>query len=98
MSKKFSPKLVWASLKESFSGFSDHKVTKLSASLAYYTLFSLGPLLIVIIFIAGKFLGEEAVQGGIYDKMKSFNGANAAEQIQTIIKNPAINGKSGIFI
>lgn len=96
MSKKFSPKLVWASLKESFSGFSDHKVTKLSASLAYYTLFSLGPLLIVIIFIAGKFLGEEAVQGGIYSQMKSFIGANAAEQIQTIIKNAAINGKSGI--
>jgi membrane protein len=96
MSKKFSPKLVWVSLKESFSGFSDHKVTKLSASLAYYTLFSLGPLLIVIIFIAGKFLGEEAVQGGIYDQMKSFIGANAAEQIQTIIKNAAISGKSGI--
>lgn len=96
MSKRFSPKLVWSSLKESFSGFSDHKVTKLSASLAYYTLFSLGPLLIVIIFIAGKFLGEEAVQGGIYAQMKSFIGANAAEQIQTIIKNAAISGKSGI--
>lgn len=96
MSKRFSPKLVWSSLKKSFSGFSDHKVTKLSASLAYYTLFSLGPLLIVIIFIAGKFLGEEAVQGGIYAQMKSFIGANAAEQIQTIIKNAAINGKSGI--
>lgn len=96
MAKKFSPKLLWASLKESFSGFSDHKVTKLSASLAYYTTFSLGPLMIVIIFIAGKFLGEEAVQGGIYNQMKSFIGSNAAEQIQTIIKNAAISNKSGI--
>lgn len=96
MAKKFSSKLLWASLKESFSGFSDHKATKLSASLAYYTTFSLGPLMIVIIFIAGKFLGEQAVQGQIYDQMKSFIGSNAAEQIQTIIKNAAINGKSGI--
>jgi membrane protein len=94
--KKFSFKLVWSSIKDSFKGFSDHKVTKLSASLAYYTTFSLGPLMIVIIFIAGKFLGEEAVQGGIYTQMKSFIGVNAAEQIQTIIKNAAINGKSGI--
>jgi len=96
MCKKFSLKLLWASLKESFTGFSDHKVTKLSASLAYYTTFSLGPLMIVIIFIAGKFLGEDAVQGGIYTQMKSFIGPNAAEQIQTIIKNAAISGKSGI--
>lgn len=96
MAKKFSTKFLWTSLKESFNGFSDHKVTKLSASLAYYTTFSLGPLMIVIIFIAGKFLGEEAVQGGIYAQMKSFIGPNAAEQIQTIIKNAAINGKSGV--
>lgn len=96
MAKELSPKLLWASLKESFSGFSDHKVTKLSASLAYYTTFSLGPLLIVIIFIAGKFLGEQAVQGQIYNQMKSFIGSNEAEQIQTIIKNAAISSKSGI--
>jgi len=96
MAKKFSAKLVWTSLKESFSGFSDHKVTKLSASLAYYTIFSLGPLMIVIIFIAGRFFGQEAVQGEIFNQIKSFIGANAAEQIQTIIKNAAISGKSGI--
>jgi membrane protein len=96
MAKKFSPKLLWASLKESSGGFSDHKVTKLSASLAYYTTFSLGPLMIVIIFIAGRFFGEEAVQGQIYNQMKSFVGSNAAEQIQTIIKNAAISNKSGM--
>jgi membrane protein len=96
MKKKFSLQLVWASLKESFRGFSDHKITKLSASLAYYTTFSLGPLLIVIIFICSKILGREAVEGTIYTQMKSFIGPDAAAQIQTIIKNAAINGKNGI--
>jgi membrane protein len=96
MPKKFSPKLVWASLKESFSGFSDHKVTKLSASLAYYTTFSLGPLLIMVIFIAGKIFGEEAAQGTVYDQIKGFIGSDAAAQIQTMIKNAAITGKSGL--
>jgi membrane protein len=96
MPKKFSLKLVWTSLKQSFSGFSDHKVTKLSASLAYYTIFSLGPLLIMIIFIAGKILGEEAAQGTVYEQIKGFIGADAAAQIQTIIKNAALTGKSGL--
>lgn len=96
MAKKFSFKLVWSALKESFKGFSDHKVTKLSAALAYFTTFSIGPLLIVIIFIAGRILGEEAAQGSIYYQIKSFIGPEGAEQIQTIIKNAAISGKSGI--
>lgn len=96
MNKKFSPKLLWASLKNSFKGFSDHKVTKLSASLAYYTTFSLGPLLIVIIFICSKILGREAIEGTVYTQMKSFIGADAAAQIQIIIKNAALNGKNGI--
>jgi len=96
MAKKFSFKLVWKSLKDSFKGFSDHKVTKLSASLAYFTTFSLGPLLIVIIFIAGRVLGEEAAQGTIFNQIKGFIGAEGAAQIQTIIKNAAISGKSGI--
>jgi membrane protein len=96
MAKKFSGKLLWVSLKQSFTGFSDHKVTKLSASLAYFTTFSLGPLLIMLIFIAGRVLGEEAAQGTVFNQIKGFIGAGAAEQIQTIIKNAAINGKNGI--
>ena len=96
MKKKFSLQLVWKSLKDSFKGFSDHKITKLSASLAYFTTFSLGPLLIVIIFIAGRVLGEEAAQGTIFNEIKGFIGAEGAAQIQTIIKNAAISGKSGI--
>jgi membrane protein len=96
MKKKFSFKLLWIALKESFKGFSDHKVTKLSASLAYYTVFSLGPMLIVIIFLAGLILGQEAAQGEIYKQVQSFIGDDAALQIQTIIKNAAISNKGGM--
>lgn len=96
MAKKFSAGLVWTSLKESFTGFGDHKVTKLSASLAYFTTFSIGPLLIVLIFIAGKVFGDEAAQGTVFNQIKGFIGADGAAQIQTIIKNAALSGKSGI--
>lgn len=92
--KKFSFGLVWKSFKDAFSGFGNDKITKLSASLAYYTGFSLAPLLVVIIAICGFFFGPEAVQGSIQNQMQSFIGADAAKQIQDMIKNAALSGKS----
>lgn len=94
--KKFSLGLVWKSLKDAFRGFGDDKVTKLSASLAYYTGFSLAPLLVVIIAICGFFFGREAVQGTIDNQIQSFIGADAAKQIQDMIKNAAVSGKGTI--
>lgn len=94
--KRFQGKKIWETLKESFSGFSDHKVPKLSASLAYYTVFSLGPLLIVIIFICSLFLGREAIEGTINEQIQGFVGAEAAKQIEDIIKNASISGKGGL--
>ena len=82
--------------KETFKGFSDNKVPKLSASLAYYTVYSLGPLLIVIIFLCSIFLGREAVEGTIYQQIQGFVGDDAAKQIQDIIKNASITGKGTV--
>jgi membrane protein len=83
-------------MKETFKGFSENKVPKLSASLAYYTVFSLGPLLIVIIFLCSIFLGREAVEGTIYLQIQGFVGDDAAKQIQDIIKNASITGKGTV--
>ncbi len=83
-------------LKKSFSGFGDHKVPKLSASLAYYTVFSMGPLMIVIIYLASFFYGREAIEGSIYEQLNGFIGSDAAEQVEQIIKNASITGKGGI--
>lgn len=92
--KKFSFGLVGKSMKDAFSGFGDDKVTKLSASLAYYTGFSLAPLLVVIIAICGFVFGREAVQGTIDNQIQGFIGADAAKQVQDMIKNAAISGKT----
>jgi len=94
MQKKLTFKGIWEVLKKAFSGFSDDKITKLSASLAYYTIFSMGPLLVVIISLCGLFLGREAVEGKVYAQLQGFVGADTAAQLQQIIKNAAINGKS----
>jgi len=78
---------------QSFKKFAEDKIPKYSASLAYTTVFSFGPLLIVIIFLCSIFFGQEATQGRIYAQMQQFVGHDAAEQLQTIIKNASLSGK-----
>lgn len=90
--KKITLRGMWKVLKNAFNGFLDNKVLKLSASLAYYTIFSLGPLLIVILYTCGKIFGREAVEGGIYGTVEDFVGSDTAIQLQEIIKNAAITG------
>lgn len=80
----------WQIIKESVADFRKHRVLKLSASLAFYTIFSLGPLMIVIIFISNLFLGRQAIEGTIHNQIKAFVGNTAALSIQSTIKNAAI--------
>lgn len=94
--KKLSLKGLWKVLKQSFSGFGDDKVMKLSASLAYYTVFSMGPLLIVIIFVCSLFFGREAIEGTVYGQIQSFVGSDTAKQVQDIIKNASIGDKGRV--
>lgn len=62
------------------------KVLKLSASLAYYTIFSIAPMIIVIMTLCRVFLGQTAAEGGIYGRIKGLVGNEAALQIQDMIK------------
>ena len=94
--KKLTPKGIWEVLKNSFTGFSNHNVMKFSAALAYYTVFSMAPLLIVIISLCGIFLGQEAVEGQIYGALAGFMGEDTAMQLQEIIKKASISGKDTI--
>jgi len=96
MRKKISFKGLIEVFKNAFTGFGDDKVTKLSGALAYYTVFSMGPLLIVIISLCGIFLGREAVEGKIYSQLAGFVGSDTAAQLQQIIKNASLAGKSQV--
>ncbi len=87
---------LWKVLKESFKGFSEHNVTKLSASLAYYTVFSLAPLMILLVFIGSLVLGKEAVEGSIYGQLAGFVGKENALDLQEIIKKAALGGKGNV--
>jgi len=96
--KKKSLKEIWKVTVNSFKGFGEDKIAKFSGSLAYSTVFSMGPLLIVLLFICGFFFGQEAIQGKIYGQMQQFVGRDAALQLQTIIKNASLSGKGSVAL
>jgi membrane protein len=77
----------WLILRQAFTEFINDHGLKFSASLSYYTVFSLGPVLIIIISLAGIFFGRDAVEGKIYWQIKGLVGDSAALQIQDIIGN-----------
>lgn len=79
-------------------GFTSEDSLKYSASLAYYTVFSLGPILVLMISLAGIFLGEDAIQGKVFEELRGFVGASAASQIQEVIRNLSLSGKSNIAL
>jgi membrane protein len=77
----------WRLLKQAGVDFiADHGI-KFSAALSYYTIFSMGPILIIIISLTGIFFGREAVQGKVYEQINQVVGNSAALQIQNIIQN-----------
>lgn len=87
-----------AILKAAYNGFSDDLALKFSASLAYYTIFSLAPLLLLLISIAGIVLGKDAIQGKVFSEINGMVGNDAAKQIQDMIKNLEMSGKSTISV
>ena len=88
---------IWEVFKNAASGFSRNRVTKLSASLAYYTVFSLAPMLVVIIYLASLFWSQSAIEGNIVKQLQDLIGSTSATQIQSIIQNASMNSVGSTF-
>ncbi|WP_426583354.1 YihY/virulence factor BrkB family protein [Mucilaginibacter sp. R-33] len=91
-------KQLWKVLLASFTGFSKDNGLKLSASLAYYTVFSIAPLLIIVISVAGLVFGRDAATERLYPEIVRYVGKTPAAQIQDALKHLALSGKSGIAV
>ena len=85
---------LWDVIHATLSEFGEHKIMKKSASLAYTTVFSMAPLLMVLLWVVGLFWGTNAIEGEVFYQAKDFLGEKSAIQLQEMIKNIAIN-KSG---
>ena len=91
---KSTAKKIGYLLKETYNGFIDDNGIKLSAALSYYTVFSLPPLLIIIMSLSGIFFGADAVRGEIFGQINSLVGSDAALQIQETIKKVELSNGS----
>ncbi len=89
---------VFKLLKEAGICFANDKGLKLSASLSYYTTFSMAPLLLLVISLAGLFFGREAIEGRVFEELNGLIGNDAAIQVQQIIKNLELSGKTTMSV
>nr|WP_155707432.1 YihY/virulence factor BrkB family protein [Gloeocapsopsis dulcis] len=74
-------------MKETIAEWNKDKVARIAAALAYYTIFSLAPLLIIVIAITGSVFGEDAARNEIVAQIEGLVGRDGAEFIQTAIEN-----------
>lgn len=84
--------------RETFSDFQRHKAQWLAAAISYFTMFAIAPLIIVVVEIAGLFLGRhQAILNQLYGYMSSTAGPSAAHGIQAIVMTTFSQRKAGLF-
>ena len=96
----WSARGLWHLFKTTASKWSDDKAPRLGAALAYYTVFSLAPLLVIVIGIAGLIFGDKAAEGAIVEQISGLVGEQSAEAIQTMLANartPSTGGLATVF-
>jgi membrane protein len=78
-------KHIWSLIKTTFSSWLDDYAPSMGAALAYYTLFSIAPLLLIVISTAGLVFGEEAVRGEIFAQLRDLMGDQGAQGVQSLL-------------
>jgi membrane protein len=76
---------IWATVKETASDWVDDEASRLAAALAYYSLLSLAPLLVIVVAVAGIFLGPDAARGRLAGELATVVGAEPARGIQAVL-------------
>jgi membrane protein len=84
-----TPSALWWVMKRALAGWWDDNVPRLGASLAYYTLFALSPVLLVATAIAGLVFGPDAVRGEIVGQIQGLVGRQGAEAVQAMLEHSA---------
>ncbi len=95
----FRPKLVLDLMKESYAEWSDDKASRLGAALAYYTIFSIAPLLIIVIAVVSFFWDNQsgAVQQEVVFQVRTLIGDEGATLVETMLDNSSRPGSGNIL-
>jgi membrane protein len=84
-------------LKDTFKGFSEDDCPTMAAALSYYTVFSLPPLLVLLLTLLGAVMDPQDIQGNLEAQMRGAMGPSGAEQVQTILANADRPGAGGLI-
>jgi membrane protein len=84
--------LLWVAIR----GWSKDNVPRLGASLAYYTLFAISPIVIIAVSIAGLVFGPDAVRGELVSQMEGLVGAEGARAIQSLLQGVQRSGSGDL--
>ena len=76
---------AWSLARETMAAWSDDYASSMGAALAYYTMFSIAPLLLIVISVAGLFFGEQAARGEILDQLEGLMGVDGAHAVQALL-------------
>jgi membrane protein len=87
---------IWSLLKETVEEWQQDKVDRMAAALAYYTLFSIAPLLVIAVAVAGAVFGQEAARGEVVAQIQGLLGKAGAEVVQTALANTQTSESNGI--
>jgi len=90
------PKEAWSLLQQAFKAWSDDYAPSMGAALSYYTLFSIAPLLLIVIAVAGWVFGDEAVRGELTGGLQYLMGEEGAKAIEGLLASVS-NPKEGII-
>src|SRR5258705_12716471 len=77
--------VLWTVAKEAAENWSSHKDSRQGGALAYYSVFSLGPIIVIAIAVAGFFFGREAVSGQVASSIKDMLGDTGAKAVQAML-------------
>lgn len=77
---------AWALLRDAASSWADDYAASMGAALAFYTLFSIAPLLLIVISVAGLVFGEEAARGEIFGQLSMLIGPDGARTLQSLLE------------
>ena len=75
------PATAWSLARETMTSWSNDYASSMGAALAYYTMFSIAPLLLIVISVAGLFFGEQAARGEILDQLQGLMGVDGAQAV-----------------
>ncbi len=85
---------TWALLRDTVSSWIEDDASSLGAALAYYTLFSIAPLLLIVIAVAGAVFGADVARGGVLEELRGLMGEEGARAVEAMLASANRNGQS----